>query len=129
MMTDSTAIFDVTAFNTQSAEERLDAAVILWQQHAAIWTLKGTEGLFLLETDAATAVPLWPDALLASHFAELNDLDAQPFTVSLAQFRAAWAQGLTQDDINVLIAPIAMHGEDMLLSADELLAAIDEAKE
>jgi len=127
-MTDNAQVIDVTEFNQQSAEERLDAAVTLWQQNAALWALKGGEGLFLLETDNETALPLWPDALLASHFADRYDLQAQAFAVSLEQFRGVWAQGLMQDDISVLVAPTAMQGEDMLLTAEDLLAMIDEAQ-
>lgn len=125
-MTDSAQSFDVTVFNQQSAEERLDAAVTLWQQSAALWALKGVEGLFLLETDNETALPLWPDAMLASHFADQYDLEAQPFAVTVEQFRGVWAQGLMQDDISVLVAPMAMQGEDMLLTAEDLLAMMDD---
>lgn len=88
-------------------EERYDYFLTQVGEEREIWILVNSESRFLkIASDDGDVeyLPVWPDAVFASAYAEGAD-DLSPKSVSLPDFFRKWVPGLTNDGLDVGVFP------------------------
>ena len=84
-------------------EERYDYFLTQVGEEREIWILVNSESRFLkIASDDGDVeyLPVWPDAVFTSAYAEGAD-DLSPKSVSLPDFFRKWVPGLTNDGLDV----------------------------
>lgn len=83
-----------------------------------IWLLIDEHGSVLLSADDEDCVPVWPTKEYAEQWAtgEWEGFQAEP--ISTAKWKSRWTQGLTDDELSIIVFP-THDGEGIVLFPDE----------
>ena len=106
-------------------EERQALLLQYVKKAGVLWSLAGTEGYVMLESQHSTEnfsalLPVWPHKDLVGLWQRSDMPDAQPAEIGLDDFMQTWLPGLAKNHIGLVIFPVGEGQSGMVLSAEEL---------
>lgn len=90
-----------------------------------IWLLVDEHGSVLLCAEDEDCVPVWPTQAHAQQWATDEWVGFTTEPISLAKWKSRWTNGLSEDDLLVVIFP-DLQGEGIVLTPDEFASELSQ---
>lgn len=84
-----------------------------------LWILTDEHGCVMLNTEEEDCVPVWPNKEFAQAWATEEWQECQPEAISLNKWFSRWTQGLTDDDLAIVVFP-SQDEQGLVYYPDEL---------
>lgn len=120
----SQAVQDLSSLIKQDAEKRCQYTVKEIKNSKQVWILIDESGCVMLNTEDEDCVPVWPHQELAQAWATGEWEMCEAKSISLGQWRSRWTDGLTDDELFVVVFP-SLEGEGVILYPDEFEHMLD----
>ncbi len=117
-----------TALLQLPAHERYEYFLDYLLDEEQVWILKDDEGCLIVGTGGDTCLPVWPGAEAATACAVKEWDGFEALAISLADWKNKWLPGLAGDGHQIVVCP-DVHGEGVIVSADDLAADLADAAE
>lgn len=109
---------DLEGLMRQDAQSRFNYSLKQMSQLRQIWILTDDTGCVMLNTEDEDCVPVWPHEALVQSWATGDWENCQPKSISLNLWKSRWTNGLTDDDLSIVVCP-SLEGEGVIVFADE----------
>nr|WP_246601038.1 DUF2750 domain-containing protein [Alteromonas antoniana] len=109
-----------------SADDRQTLFLDYVEKAQAVWLLKGNDGFVMMAGEEGERLPVWPHFDLASAWNGETEANTEAVSISLSQFVQDWLPGLGKNQIELVLCPSRIEKEDPVLSAEELLASLQD---
>ncbi|MEH6442432.1 MAG: DUF2750 domain-containing protein [Oceanospirillaceae bacterium] len=86
---------------------------------AQVWILTDEEGFVLLNCEEESCIPVWPSEESALLWAVAGWENCQPKAIALKTWQLRWTQGLTEDQLLIVVFP-SIEEEGLVLEPEEL---------
>ena len=116
---------DLLHIQQLSPEKRFDYLVKQVLETQQVWILTDEHGCVMLNTEDEDCVPVWPSEDFAKDWATGDWQACQPKAIELKTWLQRWTEGLTGDEVDVVIFPNP--GEDgLVISPEEFEHALEQ---
>lgn len=98
-----------------------DTQVILSEikKSEGLWILKDEHGCVMLTTDDEDGVPIWSAQASAEAWANEEWSHCETLFIGLDTWKKRWTQGLSQDQLTIMINPSEQQEGGVVLTPDE----------
>ncbi len=111
---------NIKRFYSQNSEQRYDVVIAEAKAQGKLWTLADDQGCVIVESGKdEQCLVVWHDEAIAADWAQNDFEGCRPLAISLEDFIAKWAPGMTQDGFEVAVAP-SLAGEGIVVAPQEL---------
>lgn len=117
----------VAQAQTLSAEDRQMLVISYVPKAKEIWLVQGEEGVVMLEDKGETRLPVFPHKDLAQVWIDEKQISSSAMAVSFEDFTQTWLPGLSKNGIELVMFPSASDLQDLVMTAEDLLAEFNAA--
>ncbi|MDF2177084.1 DUF2750 domain-containing protein [Aliiglaciecola sp. CAU 1673] len=110
----------------KTPEDRAEYLFELLLREGKCWALEGPMGWVMLSAQGDACTPLFPDTESATAWAAQQYPEAKPKTVSLDELQKRWFPLWQEDEVMIMLFPLANEEEGVVAHIRELIEAIAE---
>lgn len=111
----------------KTPEERAEYLFEQLVTEGRCWALEGPLGWVMLSAQGDACTPLFPNAEYANAWAQRQYPEARPKPISLSEMQKRWFALWQEDEVMIMLFPLAQEDEGVVAHISELKDAIAEA--
>jgi Protein of unknown function (DUF2750) len=115
---------ELKLLQTLSAIERFEYTTPRLIESEEVWSIGNDDGWLIREEGEQQIIALWPYRQLAAEYAELQEPDSMPQSVSLEQFIYSVLKQCRSHDIKLEVLPTPQQG-GQIIAAENLYEILD----
>ncbi|MBN7820005.1 DUF2750 domain-containing protein [Bowmanella yangjiangensis] len=113
----------------QDPETRAEYCFQLLLDKQPLWGLEGQLGWVMLSAEGDACTPLFPDAQSAQLWCAQQYPESKPKMIPFAQLQQTLFSQWQQDEVLLMLFPLAQEEEGIMVKVEELLDALAQAGE